>query len=992
MDADVPSLLQLRACRVDLRTRSVLREDRGARLSTKEAELLVYLTQNPARAISREELLQEVWGYDPSVISRTADTTIQRLRSKIERNPRQPEHILTEHGHGYRFEPLAPDGTAPSLPIARSTETSRTNFRADPTPFVGRERDLARVADLLGPSRLVTLRGPGGAGKTRLARRAALDALRDGIAGESLSGGAYFVDLAPASTEDDVVRVVASSLALSLVLDHRRHDAISQIGHAIADRGPLVLVFDNCEQIVAPAAHVAGRLMDVAPDMRIIATSREALHLTGERVLELGPMTQEEASELFAVRARAVRPDFRVDDAGLLGRLVDALDRLPLAIELAAARSGLLAPERILERLQERFRLLSRGPRDATPRHRTLRATIDWSWNLLDDDERTALTWCAVFRGAFPVEAAEYVLLGAHPDDDFVLDVLETLRERSLLRAHAAPEDPETPRLRLFESVRAYAEEKLDEAGEADAARARHRDWMVQRAEELATAVDATGGDRAMARLGLLLDDLLAVVDRHAEDAPEIAVRAALATVTWLYRQGPMRTHQEVLDRAVSIAAAGNLSDSLRARVHMRRSIALRHQGRAEEGYNAGEQALELAQRGGDAITMGEAMVAIAALQRNRGRTAESDEMNRKALALHLEHGHRLQARRAKSALAFTAWKQGRFPEGEELYRDVLAEARADDDQAGAATALTSLGLVLLDQGRPKDAEGAMLESLELHEAIRDRRGAAVAAGNLARLAVNRGQVRKARARYQECLLGLRAMGDRRLEGVVTRNLGVLCMSKGLTRQAEEHFRMALAIARETDDQWNVGSVLSDLGEVLMHEGRHAEAAVRYQEALVKAEEVGDHRNAAIIRGNLSVLHHQRGELDTAAALNRLALGELGELGLKRAEGYFEAYGALLCAERGELERARTLVDSASETLHTFGDVKGKALTEMCSAGVRLVEARTNGTTEQRETAEDRAQRFAEEPDPDVSSDTLHSADTDQGRRLLRRLLDLPPS
>lgn len=981
------TLLQLRACRVDLRTRSVLREDRGARLSTKEAELLEYFVSNPQRPISREELLQEVWGYDPSVVSRTADTTVQRLRSKIERNPRQPEHILTEHGHGYRFEPLA-EGSVPPLPQPKVAETVRTNFRPDPTPFVGRERDLAKVAERLGADRLVTLRGPGGAGKTRLARRAALDGLRDGLAGENLTGGAYFVDLAPATTEDDVVRQVAGAIALSLVLDHRRHDAISQIGHAIAGRGALIMVFDNCEQVVGPAAHVAGRLLDVAPDLRIIATSREALRVQGEQILALGPMTREEAIELFAIRARAVRPDFRVEDPGLLGRLVDALDRLPLALELAAARSGLLAPDRLLERLEERFRLLSRGRRDAAPRHRTLRATIDWSWDLLNDDERKALSWCAVFRGAFPVEAAESVLLGANPDDDFVLDLLETLRERSLIRAHAAPEDPETPRLRLFESVRAYAEEKLEESGEAPAAMARHRDWMVRRAEELATAVDHTGGDRAMARLGLLLDDVLAVVDRHAEDSPEMAVRAALATVAWLYRQGPMRTHQEVLDRAQTIAEEAHLSESLLARVHLKRCVALRHQGRAEEAKAAGDLALTLARGADDPRTTGETLVALAALQRNRGRTDESNRLSREAVSLLTEHGFRLQARRARSALAFTAWKQGRFREAEELYSDVLADARADGDQAGAATALTSLGLVQLDQGRTKDAEASMTESLELHKTIQDRRGAAVAAGNLARLAANRGLVKKARAWYQECLLGLRAMGDRRLEGVVTRNLGVLAMSKGLTRQAEEQFRLALAISRETDDQWNVGNVLSDLGEVLMHEGRHEEAEVRYREALSKAEEVGDHRNAAIVRGNLAVLHHQRGELDEAASMNTEALDALEELGLKRAEGYFMAYGGLLFAERGELAHARELVDGAAETLSSFGDVKGKALAELCAAGVRLAEARAHGTTEQREVAEEKAAKFAEDPDPDVSSDTLHAADTDQGRRLLRRLIE----
>lgn len=213
-------------------------------------------------------------------------------------------------------------------------------------------------------------------------------------------------------------------------------------------------------------------------------------------------------------------------------------------------------------------------------------------------------------------------------------------------------------------------------------------------------------------------------------------------------------------------------------------------------------------------------------------------------------------------------------------------------------------------------------------------------------------------------------------------------MSKGGTHQAEEQARMALAIARETGDPRNVGRLLSGLGEVLMHEGRHEEAALHYREALVRAEEGGDQRNAAIICGNLSVLHHQRGELDTAAELNDRSLAELGELGLNRVEGYFEAYGSLLAAERGDLIHARTLADAAAETLQAFGDVEGKVLAELCSAGVRLVETRQSGTTEQREVAHERAEFFAEDPEPDVSSDTGHAADPQKGRRLLRRLLD----
>ncbi len=985
--AELP-FIEMRGCRVDLRTRSVLREDRGARLSTKEAELLQYLFSNARRPISREELLQQVWGYDPSVVSRTADTTIQRLRSKVERDPRQPEHIVTEHGLGYRFEPL---GSGPAAAIARAEvdatmdpDTTQTNIRPESSRFVGRELDLRNLEEALADTRLVTLRGAGGMGKTRLARRFALDVLDNGLAGAPVEGGIFFIDLAPTRTRAEVVGTIARALSVSLAIDHRASDPVGQLGHAVAGRGPTLLLFDNCEQVLEHASDVAQQLFDKAPRLWILATSREPLRLSGEQVLELEPLPVNDAVELFVVRAQAARPGFRATDPKQLATLVEALDRLPLAIELAAARAGLLAPDRILERLEERFRLLSRGPRDAVPRQRTLRAAIDWSWELLNEDERRALSWCSVFRGAFPVEAAEHLLQG---DDSWALDVLENLRERSLIQPHIAPADPTTPRLRLLESVRAYGLERLDERGETAAAEALHRDWFVDRGEALADKVRGPGARQAMAELGLAIADLVTVDQRWRERDPVSAVRAALAAIPWLFRQGPMETHQRLLDDCAASADAGVLPLDVMGRVFLRRCIAYRHRGETEVGEASGERALALAREAGDRLLEGRALLALSVVQRNRGRTAEGEELSRQALALHEEHGHVGAARHTRLSLAFTAWKQGRWAEAEELYRDVLAAARACGDRADAANALSSLGLCLMDQGKSVEAERPLREAMDLHAELQDRRGQAVAAGNLARLAVTRGELKVAREWYHEALIGLRAMGDRRLEAIVTRNLGVLWLSLGAPREAEDQFRFALAVARETEDRWNEGNVLSDLAEVLMVDGRHAEALPKYEGALVIAKEVGDRKSAAIVTGNLAVCHHVMGNIDKAAELNRSSRELLGELGLPRAEAYFLAYGALLAAEQGDLPEARTLVDAAMEALQAVGDNRGLALARIAKVGVALVEARAQGTTEQRETAEDKATEMAAEPDPDVSSESLHSVDTRLGRRLLRRLL-----
>lgn len=983
-------LIELRGCRVDLRTRSVLREDRGMRLSTKEAELLEYLFANSRRPISREELLQQVWGYDPSVVSRTADTTIQRLRSKVERDPRQPEHIVTEHGLGYRFEPLG-DGLAAAVARAGvdatlDSDTTQTNIRPESSRFIGRELDLRRLEDALSDTRLVTLRGPGGTGKTRLARRFALDVLDNGLAGAPVDGGIFFIDLAPTRTRAEIIGTVARALSVSLAIDHRSTDPVGQLGHAVAGRGPTLLLFDNCEQVLDHASAVAQELFDKAPRLWILATSREPLSLSGEQVLDLDPLPVAEAVELFVARAQAARPGFRVADPDLMKALVEALDRLPLAIELAAARAGLLSPERILERLKERFRLLSRGPRDAVPRQRTLRAAIDWSWDLLNEDERRALAWCGVFRGPFAVEAAEFVLQGE--DDSWALDLLENLRERSLIQPHIAPADPTTPRLRLLESVRAYALDRLAERGERDAAEALHRDWFIARGEALADRVRGAGARQAMAELGLSIPDLVRVHERWREKAPTAAVRAALAAIPWLFRQGPIETHQRLLDDCAQIGEAGMLPVDVHCRVHLRRCMAHRHAGNADVGEQAGTRALELAREAKDRLSEGRALLALSVVQRNRGRTAEGEELTRQALAIHEAEGHVADARHTRLSLAFSAWKQGRWAEAEDLYRDVLGAARACGDQADAANALSSLGLCLMDQGRTADAERPLREAMDLHAELQDRRGQAVAAGNLARLSVSRGDLKVAREWYVEALAGLRAIGDRRLEGIVTRNMGVLWLSLGSPREAEEHFRFALAVARETGDRWNEGNVLSDLAEVLMVDGRHLEALPRYEEAIALAREVNDVKSAAIVTGNLAVCHHVLGAVDVAGELNRTSREQLAELGLPRAEAYFVAHGAFLAAERGDLAAARGLVDAAMEGLSAVGDNRGLALARIAKAGVALAEARAQGTTEQRETAEDRAQEMAAEPDPDVSSESLHSVDTRLGRRLLRRLIE----
>jgi predicted ATPase/DNA-binding SARP family transcriptional activator len=389
--------------------------------------------------------------------------------------------------------------TAPgAVPAAARTPgpapRRRTNLPAQLTSFVGRDDELARVAKLLAEARLVTLTGPGGAGKTRLSVEAAArlaDQAPDGV---------WFVPLAPARDALDVPQAVLVAIGavdglwpIDPVEAARLAalDPLDRLADALATQR-LVLVLDNCEHVVDAVARLAARVLAGAPGVRVLATSREPLGLTGETLcpvpsLPLPPPDADPveaaaspAVRLFADRAAAVRPGFTVDaeTVGPVARICRALDGLPLAIELAAARVRALTPGQVADRLDDRFALLSVGSRAALPRHETLRAIVDWSWELLGDAERTVLRRLSVFsRGAAPEAAEQVCSLGGEPGA--IIDVIASLVDKSLVIAEGQRE----VRYRLLETVRAYAADRLAEAGEADRAATIHARYFLDLAE-----------------------------------------------------------------------------------------------------------------------------------------------------------------------------------------------------------------------------------------------------------------------------------------------------------------------------------------------------------------------------------------------------------------------------------------------------------------------------------------------------------------------------
>ncbi|WP_307792997.1 BTAD domain-containing putative transcriptional regulator [Glycomyces niveus] len=366
--------------------------------------------------------------------------------------------------------------------IGGRTENRRTNLRAELTAFVGKEDDVAAVADLASRHRLVTLQGPGGAGKTRLAVETARTMLGD------LPDGAWLVELAPLHAGGEPAQAVLTAIGLRDQQGAAGGDAMDRLVSAIRDR-VMLLVLDNCEHVIDEVSRFTDRLLGECRSLRIIATSREPLGITGEALWQVEPLalpaedaTPQEAAASPAVRllrdrAEAVRRNIGGDEATLatMARICRALDGMPLAIELAAARLRTMSVDQLADRIDDRFQILTGGSRTAMAHHRTLRAVVDWSWDLLPEAERECLRRLSVFTGGVSLEAAERVC----PTGEYAFDLLTNLTEKSLLRADGDGE----PRYRMLNTIREYAAQRLAEDGDPAAARREHLAYVTELAE-----------------------------------------------------------------------------------------------------------------------------------------------------------------------------------------------------------------------------------------------------------------------------------------------------------------------------------------------------------------------------------------------------------------------------------------------------------------------------------------------------------------------------
>lgn len=731
----------------------MLKGGKEIKLRPKVYETLKYLVEHPGRLIGKQELIQAVWPDAFVTDDSLVQCTVELRRALADHD----QHLLrTVPRRGYLFTAQVTEATqraeiagdridslASPEPATKRVSRRLVDLPTPRTSLIGREREVAEAAEfLLQPDvRLLSLTGAGGAGKTRLAI-----AVASAVANK-FNAGVQFVGLASITHPDLVATAIAKSLDIQQIPNRSVPQLLSDL---LQDSGSFLLVLDNFEQVL-PAATVVAEMLAACPNLKVLVTSRACLRIYGEQEFPVAPLEQNSAVQLFAQRATAVRPNFLInpENSAAIQEICSRVDGLPLAIELAAARTKLLSPSAILQRIQNRLQLLTGGALDLPERQQTLRNTIDWSHELLNEAEQKLFRRFSVFVGGSTLEGAESISNTDHDLGITVLDGLSSLVDKNLVQRMDS--DDSEARFTMLETIREYALERLSSSGEEPATRRAHAAYCLVLAEEGNPELSAEERSVWLARGDLEIDNFRSALDwLFGNRELDWGLRLCMA----LFRFWDMREH---------------LTEG---RARLETILALASVGYARE-------------RAKISIFLG-------ALATTQGDFPAAQQFLLQSLALYEELNDRFGVAASLNALGISARDSGNYEAAQRYLEHSLESWRKLPNQLDTARCLHNLANIAKGRGDYVRAQKALRESTEIFEEVGDANGAAWSINQQGDIAREQGELDAARNYYQRALRAFRQLGDRWGSARSLADLGAVYSEQGAYEDARNAYREAL--------------------------------------------------------------------------------------------------------------------------------------------------------------------------------------------------------
>jgi predicted ATPase/class 3 adenylate cyclase len=807
------------------------------------------------------------------------DLGIRDLGVYILKDLKQPERI---------FQLITP-GFPSEFPPLRTRHRSINNLPASLTSFVGREKEIRELKDLISRKRLLTISGPGGAGKTRLAIQVASELV------DQFDAGGWFVDLAPVSDPILVAQYILNSLGIR---EESGDSPLDTLIYFFQVKSALMII-DNCEQVTRGIAELVEALISQVADLYILATSREPLGVAGETVWCIPPLVtpnldedlsiekfvQLESVRLFMERAAAVKPQFTItrQNMPIIAQICARLDGIPLAIELAAARVKVLSVADIAARLDQRLQFLV-SDQHSIPRQKTLRNLIDWSYDLLPENEQDLLRRLSVFAGGWTLPAMEAVCSGENIEAIEVLDLLSHLVDKSLVVAEISDVNE---RYRLLETIRQYAHERLVENEEMYLYAKNHAEYFTEMAERSYEEIWGKNQGYWIEWLETENDNL----------------RAAMA---WMEQEGKARE--------MYLRLAGSLWRfwGMRGYIH--------------EGRNRLETALIL-NPGAAKHLRANGLRGAGKLALQQGDYLPAAIFSQESLDLFREINDQLGIARQLEVLGEIAYFQGKYSKAAELLKESLGIRKDINDKEGIAVSIRQLGLIARDHGDTQKARELFGQSLALFRELDDKIFTAQTLNHLGLVEHSSYEYEHANALFEEAASLYRQLNDRFGLSDVLLNLATVAKDKGDLVQAKTLGEQCLLLKQELGDKRGTAQTQANLAEVLIFQGKYSYATQLAERSLESFQGLGVKRGIMFCKGLLAFLAHYRGNYELALSLAEEGMEISKEIEAPRAIAYCtEVYG-LVAFANNDLDEGERLLNQAVSIFNQIGDRRNTAIT-----------------------------------------------------------------